>query len=67
MRDDQSIDRVALVEIVPPGDALALAAAMQRALDRPPPAWEGRRQLAAHSSAWTWEHVSRAVLAELAS
>jgi len=55
------------VEIVPPGDALALAAAMQRALDRPPPAWEGRRQLAAHSSAWTWEHVSRAVLAELAS
>ena len=53
------------VDIVPPGDRLALAAALQRALDRPPATWEARRELAAYSAAWTWEHVSRAVLAEL--
>ena len=66
----EQIDRLGVrdgVEIVPPGDAFALAAAMQRELDRPPAAWEARRQLAAHAAAWTWEHVSRAVLAELAS
>jgi glycosyltransferase involved in cell wall biosynthesis len=54
------------VEVVPPGDAAALAAALQRELDRPPATWEARRQIADHSAAWTWEHVSRAVLAELA-
>ena len=65
----EQIDRLGVhdaVEVVPAGDAPALAAALQRALDRPPTSWEARRQLAAHSAAWTWEHVSRAVLAELA-
>ena len=55
------------VEVVPPGDAATLANSMQRELDRPPVAWDGRRLLAAHSSAWTWDDVARAVFAELAS